>query len=480
MSLIFKLRNGKKTRSYYRNLNLEILRINRRKRTACEQLHKIFCVWYGHFIENEKSQYLDPINSMNKAAPEEAIEFLYNLRQMENTDMKTDSSIDLNFIIGASHPSSLINRLYYRNIFNSINNATYNKSHLFNVVSRVFNNKSDIVNVFKQDGYKELCEESFFEQEQQDNDSDVVLIKPAPSKDDFESYVYLHFFPSDETDEKIVCKIHVCCCETEKVHMENNLLKNIFQISQKNERNTSNVYMIAQDSSGLTYKSIGSNFVAIERFNYNDAVLKDYDYIVSQFSQKESDGFITILNGPPGTGKSYLIRAFMNDLKNCLFLYIPPYMFSNLNSPSFITLLSEMSEENADKKIVIILEDADEVLAPRMSDNIAHISTLLNMTDGILGRLLNLHIIATTNQPKANFDDAILRPGRLLCKSFVGAVSTEKARQIFAREAKTESKHPDLEIFGSVPIAEVYHAAKEFLRTGDFIKMKVSSNKIGF
>jgi len=38
---------------------------------------------------------------------------------------------------------------------------------------------------------------------------------------------------------------------------------------------------------------------------------------------------------------------------------------------------------------------------------------LLNLSDGLLGNVLNLHVIATINTDYENIDEALLRPGRL-------------------------------------------------------------------
>src|SRR5690606_35881131 len=85
-------------------------------------------------------------------------------------------------------------------------------------------------------------------------------------------------------------------------------------------------------------------------------------------------------------------------------------------------------------KIVLILEDADDVLAPREQTNMAGIHSILNLTDGILGKILNVRIIATTNALAKSLDRAIIRPGRLCVHSEVGPLSQDHAQRIFERE----------------------------------------------
>jgi SpoVK/Ycf46/Vps4 family AAA+-type ATPase len=104
----------------------------------------------------------------------------------------------------------------------------------------------------------------------------------------------------------------------------------------------------------------------------------------------------------------------------------------------------------------LILEDADNILTPRGKDNLSLISTLLNMTSGILGSMLDIRAVATTNSPTKDIDPALMRPGRLSSHVTVGELDKEKAASVFKRltgKAKTFS--------GQVSLAEVYRLARE-------------------
>ena len=83
--------------------------------------------------------------------------------------------------------------------------------------------------------------------------------------------------------------------------------------------------------------------------------------------------------------------------------------------------------------VVFILEDGDNVLTPRGKENLSLISTLLNFTSGILGSMLDIRAIATTNSPTKDIDPALMRPGRLSAHVTVGPLSTEQAIKIFKR-----------------------------------------------
>lgn len=92
--------------------------------------------------------------------------------------------------------------------------------------------------------------------------------------------------------------------------------------------------------------------------------------------------------------------------------------------------------------IVLILEDADQCLVPRAADNISSISSLLNLSDGILGSLLDIRIIATTNAKQEKMDQAILRDGRLSKRIEVNALEYDQANHIFQRLTQSKNALP--------------------------------------
>ncbi len=239
------------------------------------------------------------------------------------------------------------------------------------------------------------------------------------------------------------------------------------------------IYVMTKDNSGLRLTSLGSSFTPLERENYNPEVIQAYDYVIEEFNKPNPNGFITILSGPAGSGKSFLIRSILGNIEKAKFVFISPAYVSSLASPDFLPLLiEEMNDYDYDvgpKNIILILEDADEVLAPRMTDNVHQISTLLNMTDGILGRSLNLRIIATTNQKQEAFDSAIMRPGRLCNHIKVDKLKPEQARKVYSRLAGED--HPTLD--GEMSVAEIYSFVATFKRTGTHVELK-QARKVGF
>lgn len=193
------------------------------------------------------------------------------------------------------------------------------------------------------------------------------------------------------------------------------------------------VYVLTSKNNELTAINIGSDYHELERDNYEENILLAHDKVVEEFSKEECNGFISIFRGPPGTGKTYLIRSMIGKIDSSIFLYLPASLIHAISGPQLIGVFNSIKKMEDDQKICLILEDADEVLAPRTQTNMGGISTLLNLTDGILGRLLKIRVIATTNSPAQSLDPAIIRPGRLLACAEVGPLPYEQSKRVFER-----------------------------------------------
>ena len=194
------------------------------------------------------------------------------------------------------------------------------------------------------------------------------------------------------------------------------------------------VYIIGSGPMGPEFYSLGVASVPMERDNYEDETLSAFDKTVEELRSGSPSGRLSIFDGPPGTGKTYLIRAILDACEDAMFVFVLPNMMDALASPALVPLLIRRKESNINNgPIVFILEDGDNVLTPRGKENLSLISTLLNMTSGILGSMLDIRAIATTNSPKKDIDPALMRPGRLSQHVTVGRLGNEKAGAIYKR-----------------------------------------------
>lgn len=211
--------------------------------------------------------------------------------------------------------------------------------------------------------------------------------------------------------------------------------------------------VLISTSNGLAFTMLGFVGVPLEAGNYEDKVVENFRYFQKELVTKRPNGRLTILDGPPGTGKSFLVKAAINDLGDIPLLIIPSHLTAALQGPDLLGALLDEKEE--DTPMVILLEDADECLTPRGPDNMSMISTILNFTDGLFGDALDIRIIATTNAEIDKLEPALMRPGRLSRRIRVGELSPAKATEILRRLTGDENA----KINKATTLAEVFAKA---------------------
>ncbi len=215
---------------------------------------------------------------------------------------------------------------------------------------------------------------------------------------------------------------------------------------------------------GLIYGKIDNRRVALpEYYPYIEggieALIRDY---------VQSEESVLILKGPPGTGKSsgvssvieilgllpiYAKRAdaiLHKDFVNFVFKSSDSYMenIAGTAAKTRIDLFKEsltkdrefkctgrfikLDEEEETRIPIIVVEDADSLLAPRSTGNLI-MSELLNETDGI-GSNHTRKIIFTTNLAHdSDIDEALMRPGR--CYGVIDMRNLTAEEAIAARAA---------------------------------------------
>jgi hypothetical protein len=181
------------------------------------------------------------------------------------------------------------------------------------------------------------------------------------------------------------------------------------------------VHVLVRDEEGYSLSSLGRHGMGLERGNYSSDVLAQYDHVLADLRRADPCGRVVVVEGIPGTGKTYLLRGLIQEAPNATFVLLPANVLESLTGPSVINAMVNFRRSSTGP-IVFIMEDADAVLAPRAFDNMNSIDVILNLGDGILGGALDIRIIATTNTKVKQMDEAILRPGRLCRRLSVGAL----------------------------------------------------------
>ncbi len=127
------------------------------------------------------------------------------------------------------------------------------------------------------------------------------------------------------------------------------------------------------------------------------------------------DGRIILFHGPPGTGKTWAIRALLTTWKTWAHAALILDPENLLESPSY--LLKTLDHVVTETTRLLVLEDADEVVQ-RGAVRGSGLSRLLNATDGLLGATSDVMVLLSTNAHPSSLDPALLRPGR--CLSTIG------------------------------------------------------------
>lgn len=192
-------------------------------------------------------------------------------------------------------------------------------------------------------------------------------------------------------------------------------------------------YMLTRSDSGYELTAIKSKPCPLIRGNYEPPVVEAIDHVLEEMNSQDPCGRLVILEGQPGTGKTYLVRGLVNETKDATMIVFPPNLLREFSGPGVVTAFLNFRARSSGP-MVLVLEDGDECLATRQLDNAASISELLSLGDGILGSALDIRLIITTNVKKMDFDPAALRTGRLCRLITVDKLSIPTVQKIFERE----------------------------------------------
>jgi len=232
------------------------------------------------------------------------------------------------------------------------------------------------------------------------------------------------------------------------------------------------VYMMVNGPSGLDFQEVGIAGVELEQQNYTEETLEKYKRISHELTSPKPFGRLNILEGPPGCGKSWAIRGLLYDCSlSATMVIVPPNLVAELTGPSGLGTILDFRQDHGDRPLVFILEDADEVLAPRNGYNMSGVSSLLSMGDGLVGSTMDIRVVATTNATQTELDEAVKRPGRLNVMCHVGPLPAEKASSVYKRLTGKDEQLPEL------TLADIYQRAYD---DGWRAPKETSGKTIGF
>lgn len=224
------------------------------------------------------------------------------------------------------------------------------------------------------------------------------------------------------------------------------LFESVKKFSQKSS--ALHINLIVTDREGLSLKDLKSKKLALKlNENYNDDLHALHPVLVKALRKENANGLV-LFHGEPGTGKSTYIRYLAGFLKKRV-IFLSPRLARNLDDPGFARLLTDNPNS------IVIIEDAEDLLISRDAAHNSGISTLLNLTDGLLGTSMGIQFICTFNTPVTNIDKALLRKGRLLALYKFGPLSIEKSKALL------EKLHiADFMVTQPMTLADIYNIEK--------------------
>lgn len=193
------------------------------------------------------------------------------------------------------------------------------------------------------------------------------------------------------------------------------------------------------------------------------------DYIQEYLDSKEK---ILYLYGLPGTGKSSLLMSAIAELG------LRALMTSNAkitSNPAFVSKLCEKLGSSEGQYDLVIIEDGDAMMRPRMGDdgstNLA-LNELLSATDGI--GAVNFKLVLTSNKEDTEgIDPALLRHGRAFDIMKFGRVTPAEASII-----RETMKLPPVNFIDDVTLAQVMSgAAQPSMRSAQDEKVSIVGHR---
>ena len=201
------------------------------------------------------------------------------------------------------------------------------------------------------------------------------------------------------------------------------ILKELRHFKKREKRQLREISLLIKSSYGIdtTPLKIAKPKLKLED-NYNEDFLAIHQSIIKRLSAKNDKG-IVLLHGKPGTGKTSYIRYLISSIKKKV-IFLPPNMAAAITNPDFLSVLIDNPNS------VFVIEDAENIIFDREQNGNSEVSTLLNLSDGLLSDCLNIQIICSFNTDLSKVDSALMRKGRLIAKYEFKALEVAKAQQL--------------------------------------------------
>ena len=205
----------------------------------------------------------------------------------------------------------------------------------------------------------------------------------------------------------------------------------------------------------IQYSRLGCPSLDEIRDNYNKETFEEVHRILD-LENPYQHGKIVLWHGPPGNGKTYLIRSAARhwiEKHNIVpeVIIDPQELFA---FPSYLTTLLLRRSAKKDQPFrLFIAEDCAQLFTTEGRGK-EGFDRLLNIADGLLGQDQKIIFLFTANEKIEDIDPAILRPGRCLQNVLIDDWNVEAAHN-WLKEHDIYDEHAD-NVTEKVSLASLY------------------------
>lgn len=229
------------------------------------------------------------------------------------------------------------------------------------------------------------------------------------------TYIELSTSRSVYTEHDALASVNLSYCSVSATHADilRTVGEGLLPFPEVEVERANEVYMMVRSMGELSLRRCDHPPTPLQPDCYTESALNAWAVVRAQALDPNPRGRLGLLSGPPGTGKTYLIRSLLGDLGDHTVIIVPAGLIDQVSGPDLMAVLLE--QQRAGSPMILVCEDADRALAKRTKRgaSVTALSELLNLTDGLMGTLLDIRIIATTNLPDIDLDPAVVRPGRM-------------------------------------------------------------------